>query len=115
MEKRIVLEVVPDDGDVFQIQIIEQTHREEEFGNPRSMFESSMGFVIDSCSSPELYMENSIFYVRGSEYDADDNTVVVYSTYDMEYIMHAIREYNGHVILDKLPDVPTGISPFIVD
>lgn len=118
MKKRIVLEVKPQIrlyDDVFHVQIIKQTHRGSRFGNPNTMFRSSTGLLLDSRSCPEIYMTDNIYYVRGSNHGDDSIVVVVRSIDDMQRIMHAVREYNSHVILGELPSIPAGSGPFTID
>ena len=115
MERKIILKATPYDSDVFHVEVIEQTHIGVDFGNPNCDFTSSTGLMLSSCNCPEAYEEDNIVYVRGDNPQADGKRFTVDSIEFMQRIMHAVREYNSHVWVDKLPDVPTGIDSFIIE
>ena len=114
MEKKIVLSAMYDDYS-YIVKIITQTHREYDFGNPGCDFTSSTGLILSSCSCPEVYEEDNLLYVRGDNLHADEQIFIVENKEFMQRIMHAVREYNTHVWVTKLPDVPTDSATFIVE
>ena len=45
-------------------------------------------------------------YVMGSQSDRNNDRIRINSSALIRKIMHAIREYNGHAIVEELPRIP---------
>lgn len=88
--KKLKLEAV-EVWDGYVIRIVEQTHRNSEFGNGGSQFISSDGFKLDSWICPEFVRDN--LYVRGSNEKKDKTNILVGSD-NIERIKKAVSEYN---------------------
>lgn len=114
MEKKIVL-YASYDGSVYTVCVSTQTHLCGEFGNPYRDFISSTGLALISCSNPAAFEDDDTVYVRGDNFDGDELEFRIYSTEFMQRIMHAVREYNSHTWVAKLPDAPTTRGAFLID
>ncbi len=114
MERKIVLRVVRRGSDSFHIQIAEQTHKGDAFGNPKCEFTSSTGWILSSYTCPELFMEDHILYTRGRDRARDETQLAVDNVVVMQRIIHAVREYNRYARISKLPAVPAE-DTFIVE
>ena len=112
-EKKIVMECRIYDGR-WRLVIADQTHRNEHFGNPYDSFISSKGFCLTSCEYPNMYEGEDLLYVWGYDTDCDDDRISVYESTTLRKIIHAVREYNSHLIITDLPVIPKD-DTFIIE
>lgn len=91
MKKTLKLYVVSQNKMRVTFQIIEQSHRRDEFGVGGSRFNASNGVILHSFSSPCLGKDE--FYVRGSNKRSDQQLMVAYWD-SWELIAAAVDEYN---------------------
>ena len=96
----------------YQLQITEQSYIKNNFGNPNQSFISSKGFELRSANMPATSSSTKL-YVRGNDTSYDDTTVRVRETL-LRNIMHAVREYNSHLIIADLPVIPEE-NTFIIE
>lgn len=91
--KRIRLRYDPNE---MTVEIIEQTHRESEFGfkSGSNSFVASNGFVLASVAVPEV--RSDMLYVRGSNNDKDSVVMCVRSEELMSKLRIAVSEYNNY-------------------
>ena len=79
------------------LQVVEQTHRGNEFAKDGAFFEASNGFELISQEHPAIYSwEKSILYVRGEQKPEDNNTIHIPSKKWLRRCIKAICEYNRH-------------------
>ena len=88
----------------YSIQIIEQSYIGYDFGNPNENFVSSKGFILRSMGHPAQGAGDKLF-VRGDREHANDYALTISAQYLIK-VMHAIREYNSHLIITDLLTIP---------
>ena len=89
----------------YNIGITEQPYIKNDFGNPSECFTSSRGFILKSMGHPAVGSFGDILFVRGHRTAGDNNTLTASGSY-LRRIMHAVREYNSHLIIAELPVIP---------
>ena len=112
MEKVIRMECTKRGINIYRVQIIEQSYIREDFGNPTRSFISSKRFELRSAGYP-AYSTCGKLFVRGSSISGNHYTLDMSAGY-LRKVMHAVREYNSHLIIDSLPDIPSN-ETFIID
>lgn len=75
------------------VKVLEQSHREEKFGDAGDEFEASNGFALRSCSYPEYQEDDNSLLLRGDD-KSEDNTVLFVPNKVADQIRVAVREYN---------------------
>ena len=88
----------------YRLHIIEQPYIRRDFGNPMDSFRSSKGFTLRSINNPAVTTSNAM-YVRGDNTHEDNISLTVHAEF-LRKVMHAVREYNSHLIIADLPGVP---------
>lgn len=91
------------DGRIY-LRIVEQTHRQEQFGSNYNEFETSVGIRLESCSYPELNRvwdangptDNYNLFCRGDDSYEDNNELLVEDPNLVFRINAAVDEYNRH-------------------
>ena len=96
----------------YLLQVTEQPYIRCDFGNPSDYFTSSKGFMLKSIGHPAISYSDK-FFVRGDRTAGDNKTLTVLVGY-LRKIMHAVREYNSHLIIAELPVIPKEKS-FIIE
>ena len=96
----------------YLIQIIKQTYIRGAFGNPDNSFTSSKGFILRSVNNPATASANKLF-VRGDATYGNNYELSIPADYLIK-VMHAVREYNSHLIIKDLPSIPDEES-FVID
>ena len=97
---------------LYRLKITEQSYIQSDFGNPGKNFISSKGFTLRSVHNPAAG-EGARLFVQGAYSYGDSYTMDITIEYLIK-IMHAVREYNSHVIVANLPVVPEG-DTFIIE
>lgn len=92
-KRRIELAVVKVEGDEVTFQVVEQTHRGDDFTPNGSAFKSSRGIKLESVGVPAASTYCDIACVRGVNEDGDKRHMTV-SVLRFAKIMEAINEYN---------------------
>ena len=90
---------------LYQLQITKQTCVKNDFGNPKEIFQSSKGFKLTSMGHPAIGSLGTVLFVRGDRSQAHNNILTVTARY-LSKIIHAVREYNSHVIITDLLSIP---------
>ena len=120
MDKVIKMEITKvssrySDQPSYRLRIVEQSYIQEAFGNPERSFISSQGFELRSANSP-AYSSTTKLYVRGNSSLGNNNTLSISKTL-VRKVMHAVREYNSHLIIPDLLPMPKLYlnEPFIIE
>ena len=94
--KKLVIKEIPDkNGEITQIQIVEQSNVCNKFGeNKTNNFIASNKFILYSLSYPETY--NDSFYTRGDDTSLDLSIIKVPSKKWLEDMRIAVKEYNDY-------------------
>jgi hypothetical protein len=79
----------------YALTIVEQTHRERNFGpaDTPDRFKDSNGFVLVSMSNPMIGHNGNKLYVRGETTSKDGEIMICGYDY-LQKLIHAVREYN---------------------
>lgn len=96
----------------YMIKIIEQSYIRCDFGNPDESFISSKGFTLRSVNSPAISGGHRL-YVRGDCRYSNNDALSIGADYLIK-VMHAVREYNSHLIITNLLAIPDKES-FIIE
>ena len=104
MDKVIKMKAISILYEEYNICITEQPYIKNDFGNPRNYFTSSKGFTLKSMGHPAIGVGSKLF-VRGDRTIQDNNILTVSGSY-LRKIMHAVKEYNNHLIITDLPAIP---------
>ena len=96
----------------YLLQVTEQSYIRCAFGNPSGCFTSSKGFILKSMGQPAIGASDKLF-VRGNRTYTNDYTLTV-STQYLVKVMHAVREYNSHLIITDLLVIPDEES-FVIE
>lgn len=97
--KRVEIKVICTSNDNLIIQVVNQTHRNNEFGRKEIdwpagfVFTASSGIRLMSCLSPHYCAESKILWVHGKNKVMDHRRFVVPKA-DFELVKEAIAEYN---------------------
>lgn len=95
MKKRIEINFIDD----THLQIVEQTHRNCQFGDNGEEFNASNGIRFCSSSFPDAAMRCSSgfhgLYVRGDSDGCDDYIVTIPNKRFGEAVKKAVEEYNA--------------------
>lgn len=114
-KRHIELAVIKVEGDEVTFQIVEQTHRCDDFTPNGSAFKSSRGIKLESVGVPAASTYCDIACVRGFNEDGDKRHMTV-SVLRFAKIMEAINEYNETNGLGyKKPWPKTGDLYYYVD
>lgn len=92
-KRHIELAVIKVEGDEVTFQVVEQTHRGDDFTPGGIPFESSRGLTLKSVGTPAALTTSDTMYVRGKNECCDKRNVTV-SALRFAQIMEAITEYN---------------------
>lgn len=92
-KRHIELAVIKVEGDEVTFQVVEQTHRGDDFTPNGSAFKSSRGLTLKSVGIPAASTYCNIVCVRGVNEDGDKRHMTV-SVLQFAKIMEAITEYN---------------------
>lgn len=92
-KRHIELAVIKVEGDEVTFQVVEQTHRGDDFTPGGIPFESSRGLTLKSVGVPAATTTSDTMYVRGKNQRCDKKNVTV-SALRFAKIMEAITEYN---------------------
>lgn len=92
-KRHIELAVIKVEGDEVTFQVVEQTHRGDDFTPDGIPFESSRGLTLKSVGVPAATTTSDTMYVRGKNEHCDKKNVTV-SALRFAQIMEAITEYN---------------------
>ena len=77
----------------YDIRVIEQTHKGEDFGNGVDHFEASNRFTLYSISYPMVGSSENCLFLQGMMSSSDNNVLYVTKDY-LEKITQAVKEYN---------------------
>lgn len=92
-KRHIELAVIKVEGDEVTFQVVEQTHRGDDFTPDGIPFESSSGLTLKSVGTPAASADSDTMYVRGKNKHCDKRNVTV-SARRFAQIMETITEYN---------------------
>ncbi len=79
----------------FAVQILDQTHRGDDFSDECVVFKASNGLELSSCDEPDFDSTYNVFFVRGLNAGQDSKFVVVDKVENLKKICDAVREYNS--------------------
>ena len=114
-KRHIELAVIKVEGDEVTFQVVEQTHRCDDFTPNGSAFKSSRGIKLESVCIPAATTTSDTMYVRGEDERFDKKHLTV-SALRFAKIMEAINEYNETNGLGyKKPWPQTGDLYYYVD
>lgn len=88
---------------IVVVRIVEQSHREKDFGRDGREFKAKNGFVLMSYDYPDDGVSNHI-YLRGKERAKDDQCVILSSSEYTE-LVKAVAEYNAFFAAPPAPKV----------
>jgi hypothetical protein len=91
MKKYIMIEWIQK-GPKYLLQITNQSHRQEYFGDNKRDFDCK-NIILSSQSCPEWIRGENILYTRGDS-DGYDNQKLEISSSDLEKIIKGVNEYN---------------------
>ena len=119
--KKLILRYLEIIDGIVSFKIVEQSHREYEFGVDTSHFWTSRDINLSSVSCPAISLSSPrVFYCRGNDISSDHNIVLTIPEI-WEKIKVAVREYNayfgypGECILGEIMEDIVPKEMFMVD
>ena len=118
--KKLVIRYLETVDNEVSFRIVEQSHRNGEFGNGSGYFETSCSVGLDSVSCPAISYSSKTLYCRGHD-TLSNNNIVKVTPIIWEDIKIAVKEYNecfgyfGSCILGEVIENIVPLEMFVIE